>query len=70
MNETDYEQTLRVYLESNSSVQLTAEKLGIHRNTVNYKMKIIRDIMNVEMNDEQKMNILLALRAKEILSRK
>lgn len=67
MNNTDYEYTLKVYLECSGSVQLTAERLGVHRNTVNYKMKVIREILNIEMNDEEKMNILLAFRAQEIL---
>ena len=68
LNNTDYVQTLKIYIESGSSVQLTAEKLGIHRNTVNYKIKMIREIMNIEMNNEQRMNILLAFRAKEVLN--
>ena len=70
MNGTDFEDTLKVYLECSGSVQLTAEKLGVHRNTVNYKMKIIREILNIEMNEEERMNILLALRAREILNSK
>ena len=67
LNATDYENTLRVYLECNGSVQMTAERLNVHRNTVNYKMKVIREILGIEMNDEDKMNILLAFRAQEIL---
>lgn len=70
LNGTDFENTLKVYLECSGSVQLTAEKLGVHRNTVNYKMKIIREIMNIEMTEEERMNILLALRAREILNSK
>ena len=67
LNGTDYEHTLRVYLECSGSVQVTAERLSVHRNTVNYKMKVIREILGIEMNDEDKMNILLAFRAQEIL---
>lgn len=67
MNNTNYEETLRVYLECSGSVQMTADRLGVHRNTVNYKMKEIREILKVEMNDEDKMNILLAFRAREVL---
>lgn len=67
LNNTDYEHTLRVYLECSGSVQMTAERLNVHRNTVNYKMKVIREILGIEMNDEDKMNILLAFRAQEIL---
>lgn len=67
LNNTDYEYTLRVYLECSGSVQMTAQRLDVHRNTVNYKMKVIREILGIEMNDEDKMNILLAFRAQEIL---
>ena len=67
LNNTDYEYTLRVYLECSGSVQMTAERLNVHRNTVNYKMKVIREILGIEMCDEDKMNILLAFRAQEIL---
>lgn len=67
LNSTDYENTLQVYLECNGSVQVTAERLNVHRNTVNYKMKVIREILGIEMNDEDRMNILLAFRAQEIL---
>lgn len=66
-NGTDYEETLRIYLENSGSIQKTAAVLGVHRNTANYKIKAIRRILNVEMSDEDKMNILLALHAKQIL---
>jgi DNA-binding PucR family transcriptional regulator len=59
--------TLKVYLECSGSVQLVAENLGVHRNTINYKMKIIRDILGVELNDEEKMKIFLAFRVREVL---
>jgi hypothetical protein len=67
MNNTDYMNTLKVYLECSGSVQLVAENLGVHRNTINYKMKIIRDILGVELNDEEKMKIFLAFRVREVL---
>jgi hypothetical protein len=67
MNNTDYMQTLKVYLECSGSVQLAANNLGVHRNTVNYKMKIIREVLNIELNDEEKMKLILAFRVREIL---
>lgn len=66
MNGTDYEKTLRVYLKCNSSVQQTSEILKVHRNTVNYKIKVIREITGMQLNEEDKMNLLLAFRAKDI----
>jgi hypothetical protein len=67
MNGTDYVNTLKTYLECSGSVQQSAQILNVHRNTVNYKIKIIREIMNTELDDEDKMKILLAFRAKEVL---
>lgn len=66
MNGTDYEKTLRVYLKCSGSVQQTSEILNVHRNTVNYKIKVIREITGMKLNDEDKMNLLLAFRAKDI----
>ncbi len=66
MNGTDYENTLRVYLKCSGSVQQTSEILKVHRNTVNYKIKVIREITGMKLNDEDKMNLLLAFRAKDI----
>lgn len=66
MNGTDYEKTLRIYLKSSGSVQQTSEILKVHRNTVNYKIKSIREITGMQLNDEDKMNLLLAFRAKDI----
>ena len=66
-NNTDYVQTLRVYLDSNGSVQQVAQKLNFHRNTVNYKMKMIREILQTELRDTDKMNYMLAFCIMEML---
>ena len=42
-NHSDYLETLRVYLSSDGSVQETSERLGIHRNTVNNKIRFIKE---------------------------
>lgn len=66
MNGTDYENTLRIYLKCSGSVQQTSAILNVHRNTINYKIKVIREITGMKLNDEDKMNLLLAFRAKDI----
>ena len=67
INGSDCEKTLLVYLESNCSLQKTAEILGIHRNTVNYKIKNIKALLGTEFSIEDKMNLMLAYRAKQLI---
>ena len=57
---TDYTETLRRYLENEGSVQATAAAMNVHRNTINYKMKMIRDILGNDLKDSDRMNCLLA----------
>lgn len=70
LNDSDYVPTLKVYLESSGSVLQTAEKLGVHRNTVNYKLKCVREILGVALNEEDRMNLLLAFHVLEVLNLK
>ncbi len=67
-NHTDYEETFRDYLESYSSVKAVSEKSGVHRNTVNYKIKQIREILGGELDAEAKAEFLLAYRIKDLMS--
>lgn len=68
-NGTDYEKTLYNYFMCGGSVQRTADLMRVHRNTVNYKIKAIRELTGMELNDEDRMNILLALHAREVLKK-
>jgi hypothetical protein len=47
----DYLKTLRLYLENDGSVAETALENYTHRNTVNYRIRKIRDILGVDLND-------------------
>lgn len=49
-NETDYFTVLRCYLSYNGSLQDTANELYIHRNTVNYKIRKIEEILKVDLS--------------------
>src|SRR5699024_2905152 len=55
-------ETLYIYLKCNCNTAITAEKLYIHANTVNYRIRKIKDDPNVDLNSiEAKMSYLLAL---------
>lgn len=56
-----YTELLKFYLEHDSSVLLTAEHFGIHRNTVNYKIKVIKKSLGTTFTESNKTSLLLAL---------
>ncbi len=66
-NSTDYTATLRSYLEHNASVQEVAQESYVHRNTVNYKIKRIREILNTDLGYQDGLKLYLAFLAKELL---
>ncbi|MDN5311476.1 MAG: PucR family transcriptional regulator, purine catabolism regulatory protein, partial [Thermoanaerobacteraceae bacterium] len=43
--------TLRVYLDCTGKHNMAAEKLFIHRNTLNYRLNKIREILDCDLND-------------------
>lgn len=67
-NNTDYMQTLKCYLENNSSVQEVAKNTFVHRNTVNYKLRRIKEILGCELNYEDKLRLMLAFFIREFLT--
>lgn len=66
---TDYAEILYQYLLCDGSVMAVADKYGIHRNTVNSKIKAIKSIFDIELCSEQKMELLLAFKIKRILTK-
>ena len=63
----DYCDTLRLYLTHNGSVSEAAEKAGVHRNTINLKMRAIKEILGKELDDNAKSSLILAFRIEEVL---
>lgn len=49
-NNSDLCQTLRSYLAHDGSVKDTADELFVHRNTINYKLNKIEELLGVEMS--------------------
>jgi DNA-binding PucR family transcriptional regulator len=66
-NNTDYLATLKCYLYNSASVQEVAKETYVHRNTINYKMKKIKDILQSDINYEDGLKLILAFNIKEII---
>ena len=66
-NQTDYLPTLQQYLESNASVQEVAKETFVHRNTINYKIKKIKEILQCDLTYQDGLKLLLAFHIRELL---
>lgn len=66
-NQTDYMLTLKSYLDHNASVQEVASATFVHRNTINYKIKKIREILGCELDFKNGLMLLLAFYIKDLL---
>ncbi|HEY5586814.1 MAG TPA: PucR family transcriptional regulator ligand-binding domain-containing protein [Ruminiclostridium sp.] len=64
---TDYLFTLKCYLDNNTSVQEVAKENYVHRNTINYKIKKIKEILQCDINYQDGLKLLLAFHIKELL---
>jgi hypothetical protein len=60
-------ETLRVYLEYGGAQRPTSEKLGIHRNTLTYRMRQIREMLSLDPDDPTgRLGLHLALLGAEL----
>lgn len=66
-HQTDYMDTLKSYLEHNASVQEVAKETYVHRNTINYKIKKVKEILGCELGYQDGLMLLLAFQIKELL---
>lgn len=65
----DLLEILRLYLHHNGSVKAVAEMTFLHRNTVNYKLGKIAELLNVNLSDLQcRVHLTIALAIHDILS--
>ena len=61
IHNSEYFETLKVYLNHGSSILETALIMNTHRNTINYRMRKIREILGKELDDPQYIfNLMLA----------
>lgn len=49
-NNSDLTQVLRSYLSHNGSVKETADELFVHRNTINYKLNKIAELLDIDLS--------------------
>lgn len=66
-NHTDYLEVLSLYLSTECSIQKTADQMQVHRNTVNYKLRQIREIMQTDFGQEARVRIYLAYLIRDML---
>lgn len=65
---TDYMNTLKCYIENDASVQVVAKLTYMHRNTINYKLRKIKEITGCDIASiEDRLKIMLAFKIKDIL---
>lgn len=67
LHHTDYLSTLKCYIDNDGSIQKVSSQLKVHRNTINYKMKSIREIFSLELNYKDITNLNMAFYIKDIL---
>ncbi|WP_455719431.1 PucR family transcriptional regulator [Agathobacter sp.] len=60
VNDTNLYHVLRSYMSHNGSVNQVAEEMFVHRNTVNYKIRKIEQILNVDLTDFKVRSELMA----------
>lgn len=68
MNQTDYCQFLEIYFEEGCRVQEVANKMYLHRNSINYKLKKIEEILACDLSDFTiRVELMVALKVRLIL---
>lgn len=52
VNQTNYLNTLHIYLETNRSIKMTSNYLYLHRNTINYRILKIKELFELCFDDD------------------
>ncbi len=66
-NLTDCTELLKLYIECDCSVNAAAEKSGVHRNTVNNRIKQIKEILGFELSEKNKAELIIAFRIRDLI---
>ena len=67
-HDTDLARVLRIYIESNSSVNETAADEKVHRNTVNSKIRTVKELLGHELDDVCKSRLHIAFLINDVLN--
>ena len=66
-NGTDCTELLKLYIECDCSVSTVAEKSGVHRNTVNNRIKQIRELLGSALTEKKKAELVLAFKIMDLI---
>lgn len=67
---TDYLKTLKLYIQNDGRVAAAAAENSTHRNTVNYRIRRIKEILGTDINDaDNRYRIQTALYIRELLDK-
>jgi len=61
-------ETLEVYLECENNLEDTARNLHVHTGTVKYRLRRIREILEIDFTQSQLFNLSMAIQIKRLLS--
>lgn len=65
---SDYTETLYQFLLHQGSIQAAAAAMFCHRNTINYRMKVLREFLNRDLTDTRtQFELLTAFQIREYL---
>lgn len=65
-NRTELSRTLRVYLENERSLLRTAQQMGLHKNTIAYRIDRVRELAKLNLDDPQcRFYLLISYRLEE-----
>lgn len=68
-NHSDYSDVLKLYLENDGSINETARILFLHRNTVNYKIRKVEELLSCNLSSiENRVKLYIAFCLEEILN--
>ena len=66
-NQSDLIKTLEAYLQCNLRPAETARIMGVHRNTIHFRIKSIKKLLGMELSNDDLFTLKLALYAKRLL---
>lgn len=67
IHETNFMETLEIYLRNQCDLSKSADALFLHRNSLRYRLKKIEEILNVQLNDmDSTLNLIIAFKIKQI----
>ncbi len=69
IHSTDYAEILEIYIRRSGSIQQAAADTGTHRNTINNKIKAIRELFGLKLDYDDIANLVLAFAIRELSPR-